>query len=64
MLGLVRALGSGVRLVGRENELDTIDAAFALAQEGTLQCVTVLGDPDAGKMRLAQEPSSAAVRRR
>lgn len=54
MLGLVRALGSEVRLVGRENELATIDAAFALAQEGTLQCVTVLGDPGAGKTRLAQ----------
>jgi DNA-binding SARP family transcriptional activator len=42
-------------LVGRKQELATLEAAFAEAREGHARLVTILGEPGIGKTRLARE---------
>jgi DNA-binding CsgD family transcriptional regulator/tetratricopeptide (TPR) repeat protein len=44
-----------MRLIGRDQELAELDAAFAQASTGRLRCVLLLADPGVGKTRLAQE---------
>jgi class 3 adenylate cyclase/DNA-binding CsgD family transcriptional regulator len=50
-----RAPLRGPRLVGRDGEMATLDAALERAAAGELSCVLVVGDPGVGKTRLAAE---------
>ena len=45
----------GPSLVGRERELEVLEAEFALAAQGEFRVVLLLGDPGVGKTRLAGE---------
>jgi class 3 adenylate cyclase len=45
----------GPRLVGRERELDVLEAELERAGAGEFSCVLVVGEPGVGKTRLASE---------
>jgi DNA-binding CsgD family transcriptional regulator len=44
-----------LQLVGREDELDQLEAELARARDGALRTVLIVGEPGVGKTRLANE---------
>ena len=50
-----RARDSGVGLVGRQHEWQTLQAAWRTAARGAVQCVVLSGEAGIGKTRLAEE---------
>ena len=44
-----------VAFVGRQNELNTLDAQWERACAGEFRCVVLVGDAGVGKSRLAEE---------
>ena len=50
-------------VIGRDAELEAIDAALTAAAAGHGRCVVITGEPGIGKSRLALETASRAVRR-
>ncbi len=51
----VRRVPRSPAIVGRERELEVLEAEFALAVQGEFRVVLLLGDPGVGKTRLAGE---------
>lgn len=54
-------MGDGARLVGRDGEIEQLQAALAAARNGTSSALFLIGEPGIGKTRLATEAISLAV---
>ncbi|TDU84473.1 regulatory LuxR family protein [Kribbella voronezhensis] len=54
-------MGDGARIVGRDREIEQLQAALTAARNGTANAIFLIGEPGIGKTRLATEAINRAV---
>ncbi|WP_112239950.1 ATP-binding protein [Kribbella monticola] len=54
-------MGDGARIVGRDREIEQLQAALIAARNGTANAIFLIGEPGIGKTRLATEAINRAV---